>query len=101
MAYRNRLGDDVRRFWGEKGLRASHEKKIAESQVEMMEEREIGAWREEGLQGSLQGEKYRWERTRASRPVDTTISIFGHITALLGAGVPRTHVWLCRSHSWY
>ena len=37
---------------------------------------------------ALGREKYRWERTRASRPVHPTLSIYGHITALLGAGLP-------------
>jgi hypothetical protein len=31
------------------------------------------------------------------RPDCPTLSIYGHITALLGAGLPRTGVWLCRS----
>jgi hypothetical protein len=38
----------MRWFWGEEGLRASHEKRIMGSQVEMMEG-EIGAWRGEWI----------------------------------------------------
>jgi hypothetical protein len=107
MAYRDRLADDMRGFWGEKGLRASHEERIEGSQVEMMEEGKIGGG--ERLQGLLQvqgrekGKVSMGADTRlsASRPVCPTLSLYGHITALLGAGLPRTSVWLCRSsHSW-
>jgi hypothetical protein len=31
MAYRDRLADDMRGFWSEKGLRASHESELWEA----------------------------------------------------------------------
>lgn len=66
MANCNGLADDMRWFWGEERLRASHEKRIMGDQVEMVEEGEIGAWKGEWIPLGSQGrEKYRWERTRA------------------------------------
>jgi hypothetical protein len=80
MAYRDWLADDMRGFWGEKGLRASHEKRIVGSQVGMMEGKRGGG---ERVQGRLQGrEKYRWHRTRASR------------ASAVSARLPHTlHIW--------
>jgi hypothetical protein len=87
MANCNRLADDMRGFWCEEGLRASHEKRIMRSQVEMMEEGEIGAWRGEWLEGSQGREKYRWERTRA---FSARLPHFHHIWSYHGSSRRRS-----------
>jgi len=81
MAYRDRLADDMRGFWGEKGLRASHKKRIVGSQVEMMEEGKIGGG--EWLQRLLQGR----EKGKVSMGADTRLSA-------ISARLPHTlHIW--------